>query len=55
MSANNALAEFTVYGTPEQVRHNLEPWRAVTDMLIALLPAGMPWENIEATLRAVAG
>ena len=55
VSANDALAEFTVYGTPEEVRHNLEPWRAVTDMLIAVLPAGMPWENIEATLHAVAG
>ena len=54
-SANDALAEFTLYGTPKEVRRNLEPWKAVTDVLMAVLPAGMPWENIEATLRAVAG
>ena len=54
-SANNALAEFTVYGTSEEVRRNLEPWKAATDVLMTVLPAGMPWENVEATLRAVAG
>ena len=54
-SANDALGEFTLYGTPKEVRRNLEPWKAVTDVLMAVLPAGMPWENIEATLRAVAG
>ena len=54
-SANDALAEFTVYGTPQEVRRRLEPWNAATDVLMVVLPAGMPWENIEATLRAVAG
>ena len=43
-----------VFGTPEEVRRNLEPWKVVTDVLMAVIPAGMPWENIEATLRAVA-
>ena len=33
----------------------LEPWKAVTDVLMTVLPAGMPWRDVEATLRAVAG
>jgi hypothetical protein len=53
-SANDALAAFMVFGSPEELRRSLEPWKVVTDVLMAVLPAGMPWENIEATLRAVA-
>jgi hypothetical protein len=43
-----------VFGEPEEMRSRLEPWKASTDVFMAVLPAGMPWENIETTLRAVA-
>jgi len=54
-SAADALAEFTVFGSPDEVRRRLEPWRTAADVLMIVLPAGLPWEKIETTLRAVVG
>lgn len=53
--ATAALDAFTVYGSAEEVRRKLEPWADCSDIVTATLPAGMPWENIDATMRAVAG
>jgi hypothetical protein len=48
------LDEFTAYGTPDQVRDNLERWHGTVDILMIGLPPGLPWPAIEATLRAAA-
>jgi hypothetical protein len=48
------LDEFTAHGTPAQVREQLERWDGVADVTMVGLPSGMPWDAIEATLRAAA-
>jgi len=35
-------------------RAQLEGWDAVADIVNVSLPAGVPWEQIEATIRAAA-
>jgi hypothetical protein len=52
--AGVVLEEFTAHGTPGQVREQLERWDSVADLTLVGLPPGMPWEMIEATLRAAA-
>ena len=41
-------------GTCDQVREQLQPWDRAADIVTILLPPGMPWHNIEATLQAAA-
>jgi alkanesulfonate monooxygenase SsuD/methylene tetrahydromethanopterin reductase-like flavin-dependent oxidoreductase (luciferase family) len=48
------LDQFTAYGTPDQVRDNLERWHGTVDILTIGLPPGLSWPAIEATLRAAA-
>jgi len=48
------LDEFTAHGTPGQVREQLERWDSVADVTLVGLPPGMPWDAVEATLRAAA-
>jgi hypothetical protein len=48
------LDQFTAYGTPDQVRENLERWDSAVDILMIGLPPGLGWPTIEATLRAAA-
>jgi alkanesulfonate monooxygenase SsuD/methylene tetrahydromethanopterin reductase-like flavin-dependent oxidoreductase (luciferase family) len=48
------LDQFTVYGTPDQARDNLERWDDAVDILTIVLPPGLGWPAIEATLRAAA-
>jgi alkanesulfonate monooxygenase SsuD/methylene tetrahydromethanopterin reductase-like flavin-dependent oxidoreductase (luciferase family) len=48
------LDQFTAYGTPDQVRDNLERWDSAVDILTIGLPPGLSWPVIEATLRAAA-
>jgi hypothetical protein len=52
--ARVVLEEFTVHGTPAQVREQLERWDRVTDLTLIGLPPGMAWDAVEATLRAAA-
>jgi alkanesulfonate monooxygenase SsuD/methylene tetrahydromethanopterin reductase-like flavin-dependent oxidoreductase (luciferase family) len=52
--ARVVLEEFTAHGTPAQVREQLERWDSVADVTLVALPPAMPWETIEATLRAAA-
>ena len=52
--AQVVLDQLAVYGTPNQVREQLEPWDSVADIVTILLPPGMSWSSIEATLRAAA-
>jgi alkanesulfonate monooxygenase SsuD/methylene tetrahydromethanopterin reductase-like flavin-dependent oxidoreductase (luciferase family) len=53
-AAEPLLDQLAVYGTDDQVRTQLKPWDEVTDIATVLLPPGMPWPTIEATLRAAA-
>lgn len=48
------LDEFTAYGTATAVQEQLEPWDAMADITMVGLPPGLPWPQIEATIRAAA-
>jgi alkanesulfonate monooxygenase SsuD/methylene tetrahydromethanopterin reductase-like flavin-dependent oxidoreductase (luciferase family) len=52
--AQLVLDQLAAYGTCDQVREQLQPWDEVTDIATVLLPPGMPWDSIEATLLAAA-
>jgi 5,10-methylenetetrahydromethanopterin reductase len=54
IEAQALLDEFTAYGTASTVQEQLEPWDATADITIVGLPPGLPWPQIEATLRAAA-
>jgi alkanesulfonate monooxygenase SsuD/methylene tetrahydromethanopterin reductase-like flavin-dependent oxidoreductase (luciferase family) len=48
------LDQLAAYGTRDQVQQQLRPWDRAADIVTVLLPPGMPWRTIEATLRAAA-
>jgi alkanesulfonate monooxygenase SsuD/methylene tetrahydromethanopterin reductase-like flavin-dependent oxidoreductase (luciferase family) len=48
------LDQLAAYGTEDQVRAQLRLWDHAADIVTILLPSGMPWDTIEATLRAAA-
>jgi hypothetical protein len=48
------LDQLAAWGTCDQVREQLRHWDRAADIVTILLPPGMPWRNIEATLRAAA-
>ncbi len=52
--AEGVVEQLAVYGTRDQVRKQLEQWNPAADIVTILLPPGLPWPNIEATLRAAA-
>ena len=52
--ARPVLDQLAAYGTGEQVREQLGAWEGSADIVTILLPPGMPWPTIEATLRAAA-
>ena len=52
--ARPVLDQLAAYGTGEQVGEQLEAWDRAADIVSILLPPGMPWPTIEATLRAAA-
>jgi alkanesulfonate monooxygenase SsuD/methylene tetrahydromethanopterin reductase-like flavin-dependent oxidoreductase (luciferase family) len=52
--AQIVLDQLAAYGTCDQIRKQLEPWDHVADIVTVLLPPGMPWHQIEATLLAAA-
>ena len=53
-TARVVLDQLAACGTFDQVREQLQPWDRAADIVTILLPPGMPWRNIEATLRAAA-
>jgi hypothetical protein len=53
-AAQVVLDQLAAYGTGGQVREQLQPWDHTADIVVILLPPGMPWHNIEATLLAAA-
>jgi alkanesulfonate monooxygenase SsuD/methylene tetrahydromethanopterin reductase-like flavin-dependent oxidoreductase (luciferase family) len=52
--AQVVLDQLAACGTPGQLREQLEPWDQAVDVVTLMLPPGMPWDTIEATLRAAA-
>jgi alkanesulfonate monooxygenase SsuD/methylene tetrahydromethanopterin reductase-like flavin-dependent oxidoreductase (luciferase family) len=52
--AQAVLDQLAACGTSDQVRDQLQPWDQAADIVTILLPPGMPWPNIEATLKAAA-
>ncbi len=48
------LGQLAAYGTGGQVREQLEAWDPLADIVTILLPPGLPWHTIEATLVAAA-
>jgi alkanesulfonate monooxygenase SsuD/methylene tetrahydromethanopterin reductase-like flavin-dependent oxidoreductase (luciferase family) len=52
--AGVVLDQLTASGTREQVRQQLEPWDHGADIVSIVLPPGLPWPMIEATLLAAA-
>jgi hypothetical protein len=53
-SAQVVLDQLAAYGTSDQVREQLQPWDRAADIVTILLPPGVPWPSIEATLLAAA-
>jgi alkanesulfonate monooxygenase SsuD/methylene tetrahydromethanopterin reductase-like flavin-dependent oxidoreductase (luciferase family) len=52
--AQGVLDQVAACGTPGQVREQLESWDDAADVVSVVLPTGLPWPVIEATLRAAA-
>ncbi|GIE61139.1 LLM class F420-dependent oxidoreductase [Actinoplanes octamycinicus] len=48
------LDEFTAYGPEKEVRERLADWDALADVTVVVVPPGLPWPRIEATIRAAA-
>jgi alkanesulfonate monooxygenase SsuD/methylene tetrahydromethanopterin reductase-like flavin-dependent oxidoreductase (luciferase family) len=52
--AEAVLDQLAAYGTGDEVRKQVSSWDQAADVVTILLPPGMPWHNVEATLRAAA-
>jgi len=52
--AEVVLDQLAAYGTRDQVQEQLKAWDHAADIVTILLPPGMSWDNIEATLLAAA-
>jgi alkanesulfonate monooxygenase SsuD/methylene tetrahydromethanopterin reductase-like flavin-dependent oxidoreductase (luciferase family) len=52
--AQVVVDQLAAYGTCDQVHEQLQPWDQAADIVTILLPPGMSWRNIEATLLAAA-
>jgi alkanesulfonate monooxygenase SsuD/methylene tetrahydromethanopterin reductase-like flavin-dependent oxidoreductase (luciferase family) len=52
--AEVVLDQLAAYGTSDQVRRQLARWDQAADIVTILLPPGLPWSGIEATLVAAA-
>jgi hypothetical protein len=53
-NAQLVLDQLAAYGTCDQVWKQLKAWDHTADIVTILLPPGMSWHNIEATLLAAA-
>jgi alkanesulfonate monooxygenase SsuD/methylene tetrahydromethanopterin reductase-like flavin-dependent oxidoreductase (luciferase family) len=53
-AAEPLLDQLAAYGTADQVRDQLKHWDQVADIATILLPPGLPWPTIEATITAAA-
>jgi alkanesulfonate monooxygenase SsuD/methylene tetrahydromethanopterin reductase-like flavin-dependent oxidoreductase (luciferase family) len=53
-SAQPVLDQLAAYGDHDQVAEQLKAWDQAADIAMILLPPGLPWHTVEATLRAAA-
>jgi alkanesulfonate monooxygenase SsuD/methylene tetrahydromethanopterin reductase-like flavin-dependent oxidoreductase (luciferase family) len=53
-AAEVVLDQLAAFGMTDQVSKQLEPWDCVADIVTIVLPPGLPWPTIEATLGAAA-
>jgi alkanesulfonate monooxygenase SsuD/methylene tetrahydromethanopterin reductase-like flavin-dependent oxidoreductase (luciferase family) len=53
-AAQPVLDQLAAYGTRAQVRELLKQWDQTADIVTIVLPPGIPWPTIEATLAAAA-
>ena len=52
--AQGLLETFTAYGTPQDVNRQVAQWDEAADIVSVCLVPGLPWELLEATIRAAA-
>jgi hypothetical protein len=52
--AQGLLDQLAAYGTGDEVREQLRLWEGNADIVSIMLPPGLPWPVLEATLRAAA-
>ena len=50
--AEPVLEQLAAYGTGDQVSRQLKEWERAADIVTVMLPPGLPWHAIDATLRA---
>jgi hypothetical protein len=48
------LDQLAVYGGARDIQNQLERWNGAVDIVMITLPPSLPWESVEATLRAAA-
>ena len=53
-AAQPVLDQLAAYGTGDQVRELVKSWDRAADIVTILLPPGLPWPTVEATLVAAA-
>lgn len=53
-AAQPVLDQLAAYGTSDEIGGQLKHWDQAADIVTILLPPGVPWPTIEATLRAAA-
>ena len=51
-AAQGILDQLAAFETGGQVREQLQPWDHAADIVVILLPPGIPWDNIERLLAA---
>ena len=52
--ADAVIDQFTAYGAAARVREQLATWDTAVDIVMITPVPGLPWESLEATLRAAA-
>ena len=50
--ADHLLRQLAAYGPPEKVREMIAAWDEAVDINAIGIPPGLPWEQIEAAIRA---
>ena len=50
--AEPVLEQLAAYGTGDEVSRQLKEWERAADIVTVMLPPGLPWHAIDATLRA---
>ena len=54
VGAQVVLDQLAACGTSDQVHEQLQLWDGAADIVTIMLPPGLPWPTVDATLRAAA-